>query len=109
MNHPENITFILVVYYFAKKKYEKQNETAILASFSLICTLFWHICAYFGLYVRFEFSATKADPLQKQTQIPKFWKDHCFNQLPSYLNPGRLSTEGKVKVFMKSYSQRNPK
>ena len=43
MNHPENITFILVVYYFDKKKYEKQNETAILASFSLICTLFWHI------------------------------------------------------------------
>ena len=47
MNHPENITFILVVYYFAKKKYEKQNETAISASFSLICTLFWHICTLF--------------------------------------------------------------
>ena len=47
MNHPENITFILVVYYFAKKKYEKQNETAILASFSLICTLFWYICTLF--------------------------------------------------------------
>jgi hypothetical protein len=46
MNHPENITCILVVDYFALKKYEKQNQTAILilASFSLICTLFWHIC-----------------------------------------------------------------
>ena len=49
MNHPENITFILVVYYFAKKKYEKQNETAILASFSLICTLFWHICTLYAI------------------------------------------------------------
>ena len=72
MNHPENITFILVVDYFAKTKYENQNETAISASFSLICTLFWHICTLFwtsayvlDLYVRLEFSATKADPLQK--------------------------------------------
>jgi hypothetical protein len=47
MNHPENITFTLVIYYFAKKKYEQQNETAILASLSLICTLFWNICALF--------------------------------------------------------------
>ena len=114
MNHPENITFILVVYYFAKKKYEKQNETAILASFSLICTLFWyivHLYAILGLYIRFEFSATKAEsrhlaPCKNKYKFQNSEKTACFNQLPGYLNPGRLSlsTEGEVKVFMKSCS-----
>jgi hypothetical protein len=40
MNHPENITFILVVDYFAKKKYEKQNETAISASCFVFADLY---------------------------------------------------------------------
>ena len=31
-----------------------------------------HLCAVLDLYVRLEFSATKADPLQKQIQIAEF-------------------------------------
>ena len=65
MNHPENITFILVVDYFAKKKYEKQNETAILASFSLICTLFWRICTLFWTSTYVFIFGDKSRPLAK--------------------------------------------
>ena len=44
MNHPENITFILVVYYFAKKKVRKTKRNS---DFGFICTLFWYICTLF--------------------------------------------------------------
>ena len=75
MNHPENITFILVVYYFAKKKYEKQNETAILASFSLICTLFWYICTLFwaSTYV-LNFRRQKQTPCKNKHKFQNFEK-----------------------------------
>ena len=73
MNHPENITFILVVYYFAKKKVRKRKRNSDFGFiFADLYAILVHLYAILGLHVRFEFSATKAEPLQKQTQIPKF-------------------------------------
>jgi hypothetical protein len=82
MNHPENITFILVIYYSAKKKVRKTKRNSDLGFiFADLYAILAHLCAIlatlyanlqFALYVRFEFSATKAGALQKQIQIPKF-------------------------------------
>ena len=73
MNRPENITFILVVDYFAKKKVRKTKRNRDFGFvFADLYAILAHLYAILGLYVRFEFSATKADPLQKQIQIPKF-------------------------------------
>jgi hypothetical protein len=67
MNHPEYITFILVVDYFAKKKYEKQNETAISASFSLICTLYAILA---NLYANLLSTCTYVLNFRRQKQAP---------------------------------------
>ena len=104
MNHPENITFILVVYNFAKKSTKNKTKPRFWLHFRWFVRYFDTFVRYFGSLRTFLFSETKAGPLQKQIRILKFWKDRCFNQLPSYLNPGRLSTEGRVKVFMKPWT-----
>jgi hypothetical protein len=97
MNHPENITFtfILVVYYFAKKKYEKQNETATLASFWLICTLFWHICTLLwtsDLYVRLESARIFDFRRQKQTPFKNKYK------LQNSENTTELANSQAIKI-----------
>ena len=70
MNHPENITFILVVYYFAKKKVRKTKRNRDFSFiFADLYAILAHLYAILDLYVRFYFRRQKQAPCKNKYEF----------------------------------------